>query len=207
MKGKWKKKLEYFWMYYKIPFFVVLAVSVVFVYFLYAKLTEKEYGFNAILFDIHTDTAQQVIEKEYASYAGINVDKYEVLISTSLLLADGTSNYAMTSRSKFYSLIGTEDLDVAMMLEENFVSFSRADAFYDLREIFTEAELSAFPKLYTDHQGRVIGIYGGGFLKIKEIDGYSDADSECVVGIIYNTRHLEEAKKFIQYLQAGGKNI
>ena len=107
MKGKWKKKLEYFWMYYKIPFFVVLAVSVVFVYFLYAKLTEKEYGFNAILFDIHTDTAQQVIEKEYASYAGINVDKYEVLISTSLLLADGTSNYAMTSRSKFYSLIGT----------------------------------------------------------------------------------------------------
>ncbi len=200
MQGDWKKKLEYFWMYYKIPLFAALFVLAAAGYFLYTKATEKEYALNAMLLDVHTDVAEGILEEEFAAYAGIDTKKYDVLIATSLLLADGTSNYAMACQSRFYGLVGAGELDVGMMLEENFASFAGADAFLDLREVFTEEELAAFPELYRDSGGRVLGVYGDELAKIREIDGYADPDTRSVAGIIYNSRHMETAKQFLLYL-------
>lgn len=198
MQGSWKKKLGHIWMYYKLPICVTVGLLVVFTYFLHAKLTEKDCAFNAILFDVHTDVSEEALSREFADCAGIDTGIYEVQLSTSLLLADGTSNYAMTSRSRFYALIGTEDLDVVMMCKENFESYTGADAFLDLRTVFTEKELAAFPKLYTDRSGRVLGIYANELPKINAIGGYSGRT--CVAGIIYNTRHIDRAKRFFDYL-------
>lgn len=200
-QGTWKKRLEYFWMYYKIPFLTILMGTIVITYFIYAKVTEKEYAFNAMLLDVHTDVQEEMLSKEFAEYAEIDTKKYEVLISTSLLFSDAASgNYAMSSLARFYSLIGTEELDACMMLEEDFIKYAEADSFLDLREIFTDEELGGFPELYTDGEGRILGIYGDELPKIKEIDGYSNPDTRCLAGIIYNTKHVEQGKKFLRYL-------
>ncbi len=200
-QGTWKKRLEYFWMYYKIPFLTILAGIIVASYFIYAKAAEKEYAFNAMLLDVHTDVREETLAEEFAEYAEIDTKEYEVLISTSLLFSDAASgNYAMGSLARFYSLIGTEELDACMMLEEDFIKYAGADSFLDLREVFTEEELEAFPEQYTDEEGRVLGIYGDELPKIKEIDGYSNPDTRCLVGMIYNTKHVEQGKKFLEYL-------
>lgn len=204
MQGDRKKKLEYFWMYYKIPFFAALFVLAAAGYFLYTKAAEKEYALNAMLLDVHTDVAEDTLEEEFASYAGIDMKKYDVLVATSLLLADGTSNYAMACQSRFYGLVGAGELDVGMMLENNFVSFAGADAFLDLREIFSEEELTAFPGLYRDGEGRVLGIYGDELAKIREIGGYANPDTRSIAGIIYNSGHMETAKQFLLYLNGEG---
>ncbi len=204
MQGDRKKKLEYFWMYYKIPFFAALFVLAAAGYFLYMKAAEKEYALNAMLLDVHTDVAEDTLEEEFASCAGIDTKKYDVLVATSLLLADGTSNYAMACQSRFYGLVGAGELDVGMMLENNFVSFAGADAFLDLREIFSEEELTAFPGLYRDGEGRVLGIYGDELAKIREIGGYADPDTRSIAGIIYNSGHMETAKQFLLYLNGEG---
>lgn len=201
-QGNWRKKLEYFWMYYKIPFLAVLGVCVVIIYFGYAKITEKEYAFNAILLDIHTNAQEEMLEEEFADYAGIDTEEYDVLISTSLLFSDSSSgNYAMTSLARLYTQIGTEELDVCMMLENDFTEYAGADAFMDLREVFTEEELEQFPNLYVDEEGRVLGVYNEGLDKIQEIGGYSDETS--VAGILYNTKHVDTAKQFFEYLLEG----
>lgn len=204
MQGDRKKKLEYFWMYYKIPFFAALFVLAAAGYFLYMKAAEKEYALNAMLLDVHTDVAEDTLEEEFASCASIDMKKYDVLVATSLLLADGTSNYAMACQSRFYGLVGAGELDVGMMLENNFVSFAGADAFLDLREIFSEEELTAFPGLYRDGEGRVLGIYGDELAKIREIGGYADPDTRSIAGIIYNSGHMETAKQFLLYLNGEG---
>ena len=204
MQGDRKKKLEYFWMYYKIPFFAALFVLAAAGYFLYTKAAEKEYALNAMLLDVHTDVAEDTLEEEFASYAGIDMKKYDVLVATSLLLADGTSNYAMACQSRFYGLVGAGELDVGMMMEDNFVSFAGADAFLDLREIFSEEELTAFPGLYRDGEGRVLGIYGDELAKIREIGGYANPDTRSIAGIIYNSGHMETAKQFLLYLNGEG---
>ncbi len=197
----WKKRLEYFWMYYKIPFLAILAGVVAVTSFIYAKVTEKEYAFNAMLLDIHTNVQEEMLEEEFTGYARIDTKKYEVLISTSLLFSDAASgNYAMSSLARFYSLIGTEELDACMMLEDDFIKYAEAGSFLDLWELFTEEELDAFPGLYADEKGRILGIYGNELPKIKEIGGYSDADTRSMAGVIYNTRHVEQAKKFLEFL-------
>lgn len=200
-QGMWKKRLEYFWMYYKIPFLAVLAGAAILFCFVYAKVTEKEYALNTMLLDVHSSVREETLAEEFAGYAEIDTKKYEVLISTSLLFSDASSgNYAMSSLARFYSLIGTEELDACMMLEEDFMKYAKADSFLDLRELFTEKELEAFPELYTDGTGRVLGIYGDTLSKIKEIEGYSDPDTRSLAGVIYNTRHPDNAKKFLEYL-------
>lgn len=200
-QGTWKKRLEYFWMYYKIPFLAILAGVVVVTCFIYAKVTEKEYAFNAMLLDIHTNVPEEMLAEEFADFAEIDTKKYEVLISTSLLFSDAASgNYAMSSLARFYSLIGTEELDACMMLEDDFIKYAGAGSFLDLREIYTEEELQEFPELYTDDAGQVLGIYGDDLPKIKEIEGYQDPDTRCLAGVIYNTRHVEHAKKFLEFM-------
>lgn len=203
-QGTWRKRLEYFWMYYKLPFLVAVGVIVAVSYFAYAKATEKDYALNAMLVDIHTDVQEGMLEREFAEYAGIDTDKYEVEISTSLLFSDASSgNYAMTSLAKMYTQIGTEDLDVCMLLEQDFEEYAQADSFLDLREVFTEEELERFPELYEDSDGRVLGVYGDELAKIREIDGYSDDTQRCAAGIVYNTRHKETAAEFLRYLLEG----
>ena len=87
------------------------------------------------------------------------------------------------------------------MLENDFTEYAGADAFMDLREVFTEEELEQFPNLYVDEEGRVLGVYNEGLDKIQEIGGYSDETS--VVGILYNTKHVDTAKQFLEYLLEG----
>ena len=57
-QGMWKKRLEYFWMYDKVPFLAVLTGAVIVLCFVYAKVTEKEYAFNAMLLDAHTNARE-----------------------------------------------------------------------------------------------------------------------------------------------------
>lgn len=118
-------------MYDKVPFLAVLTGAVIVLCFVYAKVTEKEYAFNAMLLDAHTNAREETLAEEYAEYAGINTKKYEVLISTSLLFSDASSgNYAMSSLARFYSLIGTEELDACMMLEEDSGNMQRQIPFW-----------------------------------------------------------------------------
>lgn len=205
-QGNWRERLEYFWMYYKIPFIAAVLIVAVIIYFGYAKISEKENAFSAILLDVHTDVPEETLEEEFAGYSGIDTSEYDVTISTSLLFSDSSSgSYAMASLARLYTQIGTEELDVCMMTEEDFEQYAQAGSFLDLRDIFSEEELEQFPKLYTDGEGKVLGVYGDDLPGIRRIDGYSDNETESVGGILYNTRHSETAKQFLEYLLEGEK--
>lgn len=199
MKGSRREKLEYFWMYYKVPFLVCVAIMVIAVSFGHAALTEKESGFQAILFDIHTDVEGTDLAEEFADYAGIDTREYDVLIHTSLLLDDTSStNYKISSISKLYSLVGTEDLDVCMMTEADFEKYEEEGMFLDLSTCMSLEELEEFPEVY-EKNGKILGIYGSDLLKIKTISGYSDGE-KSVAGIIYNSKHRNQAVSFLHYL-------
>lgn len=201
-KCTWRERLEYFWMYYKIPFLATVFICAAILYFVHAKITEKDYAFNAILLDVHSDVNEEVLEEEFADYAGIDSSEKEVEISMSLLFSDAASgNYTMASLARLYTQIGTDDLDVCMMQKDDFEKYVESDIFVDLRDVFTEEELDKFPELYTDEQGRVLGVCGEGMKKIEDINGYSDQQS--VAGILYNTKHEDTAKLFFEYLLEG----
>ena len=199
------KKLEYYFMYYKLPVLIGLTLLSVSGYLIYAKCAEKSDSFQVILFDIHTDADDRRLADLFAEAVNLDQSEYDVEIETNLLLTDGTTNYAMASKAKYYSMVGTQKLDVCMMLEEDFKNYEKADAFLDLREVFSEEELACFPDLCYDAEGHCIGIYGSSLPKIKEIHGYENQKS--IMGILYNSRHKELSAQYLRYLGTVNSNV
>ena len=197
-----KNNLEYFWMYYKLPFLAGVVVVVLMVYFLVASLTAKDTVLSVMLIDCHTEMSGEKIAEEYMEATGLNQKKYQVQIQNNLMFQGTDSgNYSMTSLSKFMADIGSELLDVCGMLKDDFIKYDGSDTWMDLRECLTDEQSKVLEDyfLMTD-DGRAIGIMADELPILKADNCYTSTDTEAAVGIIYNTPHKEEAVKYLLYL-------
>lgn len=197
-----KNNLEYFWMYYKLPFLAGVVVVVLVVYFLVASLTAKDTVLSVMLIDCHTEMSGEKIAEEYMEATGLNQKKYQVQIQNNLMFQGTDSgNYSMTSLSKFMADIGSELLDVCGMLKDDFIKYDGSDTWMDLRECLTDEQSKVLEDyfLMTD-DGRAIGIMADELPILKADNCYTSTDTEAAVGIIYNTPHKEEAVKYLLYL-------
>ena len=197
-----KNNLEYFWMYYKLPFLAGVVVVVLVVYFLVASLTAKDTVLSVMLIDCHTEMSGEKIAEEYMEATGLNQKKYQVQIQNNLMFQGTDSgNYSMTSLSKFMADIGSELLDVCGMLKEDFIKYDGSQIWMDLRECLSEEQSEKLKdRFLTADDGRVIGIMADK-LPVLMADGcYTGTDTQAAVGIIYNTPHKEQAIKYLLYL-------
>ena len=197
-----KTSLEYFWMYYKLPFLAGLVVVVLAVYFLVASLTAKDTVLSVMLIDCHTEMSGEKIAEEYMEATGLDQKKYQVQIQNNLMFQGTDSgNYSMTSLSKFMADIGSELLDVCGMLKDDFIKYDGSDTWMDLRECLSEEQSEKLKdRFLTADDGRVIGIMADK-LPVLMADGcYTGTDTQAAVGIIYNTPHKEQAIKYLLYL-------
>lgn len=197
-----KNSLEYFWMYYKLPFLAGLVVVVLAVYFLVASLTAKDTVLSVMLIDCHTEMSGEKIAEEYMEATGLDQKKYQVQIQNNLMFQGTDSgNYSMTSLSKFMADIGSELLDVCGMLKEDFIKYDGSQIWMDLRECLSEEQSEKLKdRFLTADDGRVIGIMADK-LPVLMADGcYTGTDTQAAVGIIYNTPHKEQAIKYLVYL-------
>ena len=197
-----KNNLEYFWMYYKLPFAAVLIVVVLVLYFLITSLTAKDTALSVMLIDCHTEMSSEKMEEEYMEAAELAPKKYQVQIQTNLMFQGTDSgNYSMTSLSKFMADIGSELLDVCGMLKDDFVKYDGSQTWMDLRECMTDEQMETLKdRILTTDDGRVIGIMADELPVMQEDGCYTNEDTEAAIGIIYNAPHKDEAVKYLLYL-------
>lgn len=197
-----KNNLEYFWMYYKLPFMAGMIIVILILYFLITALTAKDTALSVMLIDCHTEMSGEELAEEYAKAADIDQKKYQIQIQNNLMFQGTDSgNYSMTSLSKFMADIGSELLDVCGMLKDDFIKYDGSDTWMDLRECLTDEQSKVLEDyfLMTD-DGRAIGIMADELPVLKADNCYTSTDTEAAVGIIYNTPHKEEAVKYLLYL-------
>ena len=197
-----KNNLEYFWMYYKLPFIAGMIVVILALYFLITALTAKETALSVMLIDCHTEMSGEEMAEEYMDTTGIDKKKYQVQIQNNLMFQGTDSgNYSMTSLSKFMADIGSELLDVCGMLKEDFIKYDGSQTWMDLRECLTDEQMEELKdSLLTTDDGRVIGIMADD-LPVIQADGcYTNEETDAAVGIIYNAPHKDEAVKYLLYL-------
>lgn len=198
MKQNWKNRISYFWEFYKWPCAAGLVLVIACSSFLYAKASAKETELEVMLFDCYSTYSDEELAELFAeNMPDLDTETEGLEILSTLMLADKSSNYAMTCVSRFYTDIGTGDLDVCGMLEEDFETYSHADSFLDLSTVFTEAELKTFPRLYKSEAGKIIGVYADDLSGMQEADAYTDSDTNAVIGIAYNSGHVELARSFL----------
>ena len=151
-----KEKLSYFWEYYKVHT-IVAIVAVVFVTMMIRSfVTSKDYALFIAVVDSY-DLAGGTTEgwaSDLADIIGFDKDDYEVHIDSSLTFggdsASSQSDYV--SAQKLTALLTSRTVDIMMADMTVFEQYAQNDIFIDLRDIYTEEELSEMEGLiyYTD---------------------------------------------------------
>ena len=160
-RDKIKNQLYYFWSFYKWIIIAVGIAAALIIYFLAAKLIEKEMALSVMLMDCHTEISDEQMNQDFAGYIGLDTKRYTVSIQNTLMINEEEGgNYTMTCLARFLSDIGSEKLDVCGMLLQDFEKYDNADTWMDLTDCFSKEELEELSDgLYYDTAGAPIGLY------------------------------------------------
>ena len=96
-RDKIKNQLYYFWSFYKWIIIAVGIAAALIIYFLAAKLTEKETALSVMLMDCHTEISDEQMNQDFAGYIGLDTKRYTVSIQNTLMINEEEGgNYTMT---------------------------------------------------------------------------------------------------------------
>ncbi|MCM1174401.1 MAG: hypothetical protein NC341_05045 [Blautia sp.] len=149
-----KGKLDYFWYYYKIHTFVVIAVIALAGTFIYQLVTSKDAAFYSILISSDTSIVDaQEWDAEFAEYAGIDTEEYNVIFDTSFVFTSNSfTDYTMSSMEKLVAMASAGMIDVVIADTATFEKLARSEFYTDLTAILPPETLEKFKDClyYTD---------------------------------------------------------
>jgi hypothetical protein len=149
-----KEKLSYFWDYYKIHTIVAVVVITFVGTIIYQQVTRKESAFdaafvNADTYSIDTDA----MCAEFAEYAGIDTDAYDVSMDSSITMSDDdATQMSLANNEKMVVLLQGGSLDVIVADTKVFEDYAQDGFFFDLEEILPAETLEQYKDrlYYTD---------------------------------------------------------
>lgn len=143
MKTKpFKERFDYFWYYHKghvIGGFCALVVGIILIY---DAVTSKDTAFYAAFLNAFSTEQEQEFIDDFAVQAGIDLDKYQVILDTGLRF--NLSQYdeaSKTSIERFLAMTTAGEIDVAVAERDLFANYAENDMFLDLRNFLTKEQL------------------------------------------------------------------
>ena len=201
LKGKsFGQKIQYFFMYYKIPVILILAVAAIAISVGHSIASNKTMAFHAYFINADNTRSDETLSQEFADFLQINTSKEQVSVDSSLMI-DGNSQVSISSIEKFASEINSNFIDSCIMPEELFLTYAKEGAYGDLRDYISDTDLQKYKKAdQLVYQDKIpVGIRTEALSRIQGSDLYKKSD-KAVIGIIYNTEHPKEAGKFLHFL-------
>lgn len=178
-----RKKLEYIWDYYKLHIIAVLILCYFIGYIAHHFITKKEVILSVAAINIEFSQGDvRTLTDGYLTYQNLNTKKYGIDFHNRLMSqgdeADGASyEYAYASSMKLLAMMTNASLDIVIMDEKAYNTFSNNEYLHPLNDL----------EITVTERGDAIHAT---FLS-----------SNIYIGIIDNSKHVEEAKKYIDYLK------
>ncbi|NLJ96558.1 MAG: hypothetical protein GX321_05345 [Clostridiales bacterium] len=201
-----KKKLSYLWDYYKIQGLVIIAILAFAIYVIYEIRTP-----NAEI-KLYTALINNTIHTEvWEEYEETMMDLLELDPATSqvyfndIFYYNGTTDYAMNVRATFNLFIASADIDLVIAPQSEFINYVNLGILDKLSEqLPTDLYSSLTDKFYlssTEENPKVqaYGIYLTDTKLFKDHSIPTEGDP-YIIGIAFNSRHKENATKFIRYI-------
>ncbi len=196
-----KKKLAYFWEYYKWHLFVVVVVIWLLCSLIHHYVTYKEVGFRAVLIncaEIYPDNEPAL---EFAELAGIDTEEYEVLFDSSMVLHDDHYDDAVIATTqKMMVYYSAGDLDVMVCDYKNAARYIYNDCFGDIRALLTKEQIAKLEPyfIYADASllAEIEAIRESGDL-VQEIEYPPTADKESLENPVPVGISLEQCDTFL----------
>ncbi|MBR4671299.1 MAG: hypothetical protein IKO84_11950 [Butyrivibrio sp.] len=140
-----KTKWNYFWDYYKIHVIVGLIVLIAIIATVRSFILTKPNALYAVLLNSGYEVTREELENGYMDYAKVDRSEYGCLIDTSSSF-DQTHIDQMTlaTSQKIMANVAAQEIDSLGGDVTTFAYYAAQDVFMDLRNIFSEDELSAF---------------------------------------------------------------
>ncbi len=170
-KKGFKAMASYFWDYYKVPTAVIIVIALFSFYLIRDMASNLPYGFYAMMINSTMHPDGEVIGEDFAGYAGIDTNSYNVLIDTKQTLSTSSYNtYDVSTQERIMAITAAGDLDVMIADQSVFEQYARNSYMTDLRDLMSEDEL----KKYDGY----IYYVDGAILKAIEDGTYEQASSE-----------------------------
>lgn len=199
MSGKSaRQKIEYFFMYYKIPFIITIAVIAIAVSLLYSRAQYREYAFHALFVNASSSAGDDIFNQEFGEILDVDTSHYTMGIDSSLYI-DGNSQISIAGTEKFAGEVNSEILDACIMPEILFQLYAGQGCYGDLRNFLTEEQMEEYAESLIYENDIPVGIKADEFSRIREAGLYTEEDAP-VFGIVYNAPHGAECSLFLDYL-------
>lgn len=139
-----KEKLIYFWYYYKFHVIAIIAILVFGGHLIHDIVSSKDYIFNCVMLN-SSYLEQEQLSDAFAEYGELDTQNYDCFIDTlSTLSYSNSSDYDYSTFYRLVALVQTKDLDVMVLDGQICHNFAVNGMVMDLRNVFTEEELSAY---------------------------------------------------------------
>ncbi len=148
-----RKKLQYLWDYYKLPFVIACIFLYILGYVLYGHFTQKKNILYAAFINVAPSGAlTETLSDGFLISRDIDLKKNAFYLYTGLYLTSDESNpyheYTYASRIKLVAAIDAETADIVLMDQEAFDALSQNGYLCNMEEFLSEAD----PELYRDCQ-------------------------------------------------------
>ena len=180
------KKIEYILDYYKLPIVLSIIIIYIFCSLSYKLITKKNtlLSVAAINIEISNENIPKfsydyLLNRNFSSKK-YNINFYNNLISEGNPNYGASYEYAYASSMKLLALMTDKTLDIVLMDEKAYQTFSNNEYLYNLYDLNLSENT-------TNKQDAIL----------ISSPHFSD---EIYIGIIQNSRHLEEAVQYINYL-------
>lgn len=152
LKGKsFCEHISYFWDYFGIKTIGLLAVISLLIFLVIELNTQKNPGYIGMFFGITEQTSSEAYLEDFAQFAGLDIENDYVVInlSPSISLTSSITEEVYQTIEKFTTMASAKMVDNIAADTELFLYFSYLGLTSDLRNVFTEVQISSLAdKIY-----------------------------------------------------------
>lgn len=154
LKGKpFKQKVEHIVTYFWLPILVTVGILFVSISYIVHLATLKETALNVICLNTYGDTAlANAYVNDFAIDAGIDLEEYEVFISTDLTLDDQDLNTAYNTAQVIVAQVAAHSVDMIAGDLATATRYFYQEMFWELDEILSPEQQEKYAEyfLYAD---------------------------------------------------------
>ena len=148
-KMTFPEKVDHIWRYYRIPIIIAAAAVIFIVSLSKSILSQKTCVLHADFLNGITadDTKTEAVTEGFASYAGIDLKKQDVILEGNLYVTQEISQMSyedMQTHQILMVKMAAKEIDALAADAVTYDYYTEIGAFSDLREVMTEEELAAF---------------------------------------------------------------
>lgn len=138
-----KDKISYLFYYYKWHALAVIALTAATVSLVINFINHKDWGFYVCLLNTSAFPQTEAYIQNFAEYAGIDTDEYEVVFDTGMFInADMTGMDTAATLQKLTTYTMAGDIDIMIAGSEFIERYANGQNFHDLRDILTPGQMA-----------------------------------------------------------------